>query len=108
MWAEIAKELMHADNSRGASSSWHEISKRNGYEWRNEEGGTRRRIVVTVRRLPENVYLAVSEDIPGMTVEGSTRDEIAEEARDVAKNLLALVGCHVEEEKLSFVFIFYD
>jgi predicted RNase H-like HicB family nuclease len=103
---------MRDDNSvAGASSSWTEIPKRRGYEWHDDQlqaGGTRRRIAVTVRRLPENVYLAVSEDVPGMTVEGRTRDEVAEEAREVATNLLELAGDNVEQDGLSFVFIFYD
>jgi predicted RNase H-like HicB family nuclease len=103
---------MRDDNSvAGASSSWAEMPRRKGYEYRDDQleaGGTRRKIAVTVRRLPENVYLAISEDVPGMTVEGKTRDEVADEARDVAKNLLELGGEHVAEEELSFVFVFYD
>jgi predicted RNase H-like HicB family nuclease len=103
--------MMRDDNSvAGASSPWAGMPKRR-YEYRDEQlqtGGTRRKIAVTVKRLPENVYLAVSEDVPGMTVEGKTRDEVADEARDVAKNLLELAGEHVAEEELSFVFVFYD
>ncbi|MGH6793035.1 MAG: type II toxin-antitoxin system HicB family antitoxin [Methyloceanibacter sp.] len=103
--------MMRDDKSVvGASSSWVEMPKRK-YEYREDQskaGGTRSKIAVTVRRLPENVYLAISEDVPGMTVEGRTRDEVVEEARDVAINLLELSGKHVEQEELSFVFVFYD
>jgi predicted RNase H-like HicB family nuclease len=101
--------MMRDDNSvAGASSPWEGMPRRR-YEYREEQvltGGTRRKIAVTVKRLPENVYLAVSEDVPGMTVEGKTRDEVADEAREVTKNLLELAGEHVPD--LSFVFIFYD
>ena len=64
------------DSVTGASSPRAGMPKRS-YEYRDEQqptGGTQRKISVTVKRLPENVYLAVSEDIPGMTVEGKSRD----------------------------------
>jgi predicted RNase H-like HicB family nuclease len=101
--------MMRDDNSAGTSGLWAEKPKRS-YEYHDEPqtGGTRRKIAVTVKRLPENVYLAVSEDVPGMVVEGKTRDEVADEAKNVARNLLDLVGDHVLEEDLSFIFVFYD
>jgi predicted RNase H-like HicB family nuclease len=103
--------MMHDDNSTvGASSSWVDIPKEK-YEYRGvpfEDGGTARRITVKVKRLPENVYLAVSDDIPGMTVEANTLDEIAKESKEVAMNLLELSGEDVEREVRIFVFIFYD
>ena len=101
---------MRDDNSVvGASSPWAEIPK-GSYEYRDdplEAGGTTRKITVKVRKLPENVYLGVSDDLPGMTVEGKTLDEVIEEAREVAKNLLELAGEQSVEER-SFVFIFHD
>ncbi len=38
--------------------------------------------------LPEGVYLATSDDIPGLVAQGRTVTETLEIARDVAKKLL--------------------
>ncbi len=43
---------------------------------------------VHVEKLPEGVYLATSEDIPGLVAQGRTITETLEIARDVAKKLL--------------------
>lgn len=41
-----------------------------------------------IERLPEGVYLATSEDIQGLVVQGRTIQETLEIARDVAKKLI--------------------
>jgi predicted RNase H-like HicB family nuclease len=41
-----------------------------------------------IEKLPEGVYLATSDDIPGLVVQGRTIIETLEIARDVAKKLL--------------------
>ena len=41
-----------------------------------------------IERLPEGLYLATSEDIPGLVAQGRTITETLEIARDVAKKLL--------------------
>ena len=41
-----------------------------------------------VEKLPKGVYLATSEDIPGLVAQGRTITETLEIARDVAKKLL--------------------
>jgi predicted RNase H-like HicB family nuclease len=41
-----------------------------------------------IEKLPEGVYLATSEDIPGLVVQGRSINETLEIARDVAKKLL--------------------
>ena len=41
-----------------------------------------------IERLPEGVYLASSDDIPGLVAQGRTVTETLEIARDVAKKLL--------------------
>lgn len=41
-----------------------------------------------IERLPEGVYLATSNDIPGLVAQGRTVTETLEIARDVAKKLL--------------------
>ena len=43
---------------------------------------------VHIEKLPEGVYLATSEDIPGLVAQGRTITETLEIARDVAKKLL--------------------
>ena len=50
---------------------------------------------VHIEKLPEGEYLATSEDIPGLVVQGRTITETLEIARDVAKKLLeAKTGRH--------------
>ena len=41
-----------------------------------------------IERLPEGLYLATSNDIPGLIAQGRTITETVEIARDVAKKLL--------------------
>lgn len=41
-----------------------------------------------IEHLPEGVYLAISDDIPGLVAQGRTVTETLEIARDVAKKLL--------------------
>ena len=41
-----------------------------------------------IEKLPEGVYLATTEDIPGLVAQGRTVTETLEIARDVAKRLL--------------------
>lgn len=41
-----------------------------------------------IEHLPEGVYLATSDDVPGLVAQGRTVTETLEIARDVAKKLL--------------------
>ncbi len=41
-----------------------------------------------IERLPEGVYLATTEEIPGLVAQGQTVTETLEIARDVAKKLI--------------------
>jgi len=41
-----------------------------------------------IERLPEGVYIATSDDIPGLVAQGRTLTETLEIARDVARKLL--------------------
>ena len=43
---------------------------------------------IRIELLPEDVYLATSEDIPGLVAQGRTIAETLEIARDVAEKLL--------------------
>ena len=41
-----------------------------------------------IEKLPEGVYLATSDEVPGLVAQGRTLTETLEIARDVAKKLL--------------------
>lgn len=41
-----------------------------------------------IEKLPEGLYLATSEEVPGLVAQGRTITETLEIARDVAKKLL--------------------
>jgi len=43
---------------------------------------------VQIERLPEGVWLATSEDLPGLVVEAPTRGEVLEAAQEVAQKLV--------------------
>jgi predicted RNase H-like HicB family nuclease len=45
-------------------------------------------IKIHIERLPEGVYLATSEDMPGLVAQGRTATETLEIARDVARKLI--------------------
>lgn len=41
-----------------------------------------------IEKLPEGVYLATSDDLPGLVAQGRTVNETVEIARDVARKLI--------------------
>jgi predicted RNase H-like HicB family nuclease len=45
-------------------------------------------INIHIKKLPEGVYLATSDDIPGLVAQGRTITEALEIARDVARKLI--------------------
>ncbi|MDP1606962.1 MAG: hypothetical protein Q8L93_10040 [Rhodocyclaceae bacterium] len=45
-------------------------------------------IQLHIEKLPENVYLATSDEVPGLVAQGRTIQETIEIARDVAKKLI--------------------
>ena len=45
-----------------------------------------------IEKLPEGVYLATSDDIPGLVAQGRTVNETIEIARDVARKLIEAEG----------------
>jgi len=42
---------------------------------------------LTIKKLPEGVYLATSTDVPGLVAQGRTVEETIEIAKDVARKL---------------------
>jgi predicted RNase H-like HicB family nuclease len=60
-----------------------------------------------IEHLPEGVYLATSDDLPGLVAQGRTVTETLEIARDVAKKLLEAqverqVAIHLNQPGDSF------
>ena len=53
-----------------------------------------------IEKLPEGVYLATSDDIPGLIAQGRTITETLEIARDVAKKLLEAQDEQHQQSKL--------
>lgn len=45
-------------------------------------------INIHVEKLPEGVFLATSDDVPGLVAQGRTATEAIEIARDVARKLM--------------------
>ena len=56
-----------------------------------------------IEKLPEGIYLATSEDIPGLIAQGRTITETVEIARDVAKKLLEVQAERHQQAKLVMV-----
>lgn len=55
---------------------------------------------IHVEQLPEGVYLATADDLPGLVAQGRTVAETLEIARDVAKKL---IDARREREGSSFI-----
>ncbi len=53
-----------------------------------EEGSMEQIINIHIEKLPEGVYLATTDDIPGLVAQGRTVVETMEIARDVARKIL--------------------
>ncbi len=45
-------------------------------------------IRIQIEQLPEGLYLATSEDLPGLVAQGRSADETLAIARDVARKLI--------------------
>lgn len=54
-----------------------------------------------IEHLPEGVYLATSDDVPGLVAQGRTITETIEIARDVAKKLIEEAGDSKSTVKLK-------
>jgi len=50
-----------------------------------------------IEKLPEGVYTATSEDIPGLVAQGRTINETVEIARDVARKIIESYKEHGDE-----------
>jgi len=54
-----------------------------------------------IEKLPEGVYLATSDELPGLVAQGRTINETLEIARDVAKKLLEAQAERQGQPKLT-------
>ena len=54
-----------------------------------------------IEKLPEGVYLATSDDVPGLVAQGRTVSETIEIARDVARKLIEAGGVGKSKVKLA-------
>lgn len=61
-----------------------------------------------IEKLPEGVYLATSDDIPGLVAQGRTITETLEIARDVARKLLEAQNERSDPIKLTTVGDVFD
>ena len=57
-------------------------------------------IRIQIEQLPEGVYLATSDELPGLVAQGRTIAEALEIARDVARKLIE--ARREREDRLSF------
>ena len=60
-------------------------------------------INIHIKKLPEGVYLATSEDMPGLVAQGRTVIEALEIARDVARKLMEARAERSSDLKLSSI-----
>ena len=63
-------------------------------------------VTILVRQLPEGVWLSTSDDLPGLIVETSTRDEAIDVVREVAFDLMELDGLSPDRRHQRFAFIY--
>ena len=61
-----------------------------------------------IEKLPEGVYLATSDDIPGLVAQGRNITETLEIARDVARKLLEAQNERNNQIKLTTVRDVFD
>ena len=58
-------------------------------------------VTLHIEHLPEGVYLATSDDIPGLVAQGRTVTETLEIARDIAKKLIEAQGERADGPRLT-------
>lgn len=56
--------------------------------FQEDVSGVEQTINVHIEKLPEGVYLATSDEVPGLVAQGRTVTETPDIARDVARKLL--------------------
>jgi predicted RNase H-like HicB family nuclease len=67
---------------------------------------TTAQILIRVKQLPEGVFLATSDQVPGLTVECETRDEVLATAPEIAFELLEIEAGHPLPQRPVVTFAF--
>ena len=67
---------------------------------------TSEHVTIKIEHLPEGVFLATSKEIPGLTVECETREEILATAPEIAVELLEIEAGHPLAKRPRFTFSF--
>lgn len=63
-------------------------------------------VPIHARRLPEGVWLATSDDVPGLVVETETREELEQIAPELALELIHMDRLFAPDVKVRFSVIF--
>ena len=63
-------------------------------------------VMIKVQQLPEGIFLATSDDVPGLMVECNTREEIAASAPEIALELLEIEAGHTVPQPPTVRFVF--
>jgi hypothetical protein len=72
-----------------------------------DDNDTRTHVTIKVKQLPEGVFLATSDDVPGLTVECNTREEIVVAAPEIALELLDIGSGHTLPQPPTVTFVFH-
>lgn len=82
-------EIVRPFRAPGYPSEYSETLRTAFYDRIAIEGNKMEKIATLhIEKLPEGVYLATSDDIPGLIAQGRTITETVEIARDVARKLI--------------------
>jgi predicted RNase H-like HicB family nuclease len=65
-------------------------------------------INIHIRKLPEGLYLATSDDVQGLIAQGRTATEALEIARDVARKLIEACAQHSGKLNLATISDSFD
>ena len=63
-------------------------------------------VTIKVKQLPEGAFLATNDNVPGLTVECETRDEIIATAPEIALELLEIEAGHPLKPRPAVTFAF--
>jgi hypothetical protein len=63
-------------------------------------------ITIKVKQLPEGVFLGTSDEVPGLTVECETQDEVLATAPKIAFELLEIEAGHPLSQRPVVTFVF--
>lgn len=65
-------------------------------------------IMIHIRPLPEGVWLATSDDLPGLVVEAGSREEAIDLSKTIAIDLLEEGGWGKDRQDPTIAYVFAD